>query len=684
MSIKAIYTLRETFTIIGLTGRTGSGCTRFAEIISKPPKFENNPMLRTPGEIKYNKNLANNNVVFKRKYTICYNYYKTNHKEYQTISYLSVLLLYSMHYGVHKKGKTSTNDFIDYIYDLVKENFKKSNEKFDEDYKDTAITKHEIENLNCYNPTTKKHDGNKIDYAKIIQDINSKLNFDINQTQATNLYDLFFDENSELKRFTDSIFQLFSKRDYYLGSFFVHRLGNKIRATGNPEADGNTLKENASTGNIYSIVSLLNRLIKAWKSKSQTKETHICIDSLRNSLEIMFLKERYAAFYMIAIHNEERCKERIQERIASRTINNENSIDSIVSKVIHLDEIESKVDDYKDGYFFAPDVENCIQRSDIHISNPGKEISLSNNELRQKNFYTMIEQWIKIQSLIMHPGIITPTHDERCMQIAFMSKFNSGCISRQVGAVITNKNNSICSVGWNDVPKGSVPCNLKDLNDIVNPDLIEKEDQSYSPFEINKEFKSYKDGGNFSRNTKIKFPPLIEQTKKIGLNHSYCFKNLHNKYENKDNQVHTRSLHAEENAMLQVSKYGGQGLIHGTLYTTASPCELCAKKAYQLGLKIVYIDPYPGISMQHILKNGYKQPILRMFTGIVGRAYNKLYEPLLSYKDELSILNPKNEDSNEKLKSNINQIMIDLFGKKPKQEINIIEFRKAVEYLLND
>ena len=127
MSIKAIYTLRETFTIIGLTGRTGSGCTRFAEIISKPPKFENNPMLRTPGEIKYNKNLANNNVVFKRKYTICYNYYKTNHKEYQTISYLSVLLLYSMHYGVHKKGKTSTNDFIDYIYDLVKENFKKSN-----------------------------------------------------------------------------------------------------------------------------------------------------------------------------------------------------------------------------------------------------------------------------------------------------------------------------------------------------------------------------------------------------------------------------------------------------------------------------------------------------------------------------------------------------------------------------
>src|SRR5690606_32453916 len=90
-----------------------------------------------------------------------------------------------------------------------------------------------------------------------------------------------------------------------------------------------------------------------------------------------------------------------------------------------------------------------------------------------------------------------------------------------------------------------------------------------------------------------------------GHNCPYCFKDFHNAFEGKDNQVHTRSLHAEENAMLQISKFGGQALKGGILFTTASPCELCSKKAFQLGIvKIFYIDPYPGISRQQILKAG--------------------------------------------------------------------------------
>lgn len=209
-------------------------------------------------------------------------------------------------------------------------------------------------------------------------------------------------------------------------------------------------------------------------------------------------------------------------------------------------------------------LKNCIQRSDIHIRNIGSDERNLMKTIRQSSFYTMIEQWIKIQSLILHPGLITPTHDERCMQIAFMSKFNSGCISRQVGAVITDENNSIRSVGWNDVPKGAVPCNLKNLNDIIDPTRIHKMDFSYSPFEKGESGKKYKDGGNFSTKTKENFQSVLIQTDEFGLNHSYCFKSLHNKYENKENQVHTRSLHAEENAMLQVSKYGGQPLKNGT------------------------------------------------------------------------------------------------------------------------
>ena len=103
--------------------------------------------------------------------------------------------------------------------------------------------------------------------------------------------------------------------------------------------------------------------------------------------------------------------------------------------------------------------------------------------------------------------------------------------------------------------------------------------------------------------------------------------------------MHTRSLHAEENAFLQLAKYGTTGIKGGKLFTTASCCELCAKKAYQLGIKeIYYIDSYPGISKQHILESGDNQPQMILFTGAVGRAYINLYNPFVPQKDEIESL----------------------------------------------
>ena len=93
-----------------------------------------------------------------------------------------------------------------------------------------------------------------------------------------------------------------------------------------------------------------------------------------------------------------------------------------------------------------------------------------------------------------------------------------------------------------------------------------------------------------------------------------------------------------KNAMMQMTKYGGEALLNGIIYVTASPCELCAKKLYQIGVrKIVYIDPYPGISRQHIISSGFKKPALKLFQGAYGTAYFKLYQPFMSYKDEICI-----------------------------------------------
>lgn len=123
-----------------------------------------------------------------------------------------------------------------------------------------------------------------------------------------------------------------------------------------------------------------------------------------------------------------------------------------------------------------------------------------------------------------------------------------------------------------------------------------------------------------------------------GLPLSYCFKSLHNKFEGEKNQVHTRSLHAEENAILQIARFGGEGLENGIIYVTASPCELCCKKLYQIGVrKIIFIDEYPGISRENIISIGFKRPNLKHFQGAYGATYFKLYQPIMSYKDEIEL-----------------------------------------------
>lgn len=211
------------------------------------------------------------------------------------------------------------------------------------------------------------------------------------------------------------------------------------------------------------------------------------------------------------------------------------------------------------------------------------------------------------------------------MQIAFAAKANSGCISRQVGAAITDEFNSIKAVGWNDVPAGQVPCLLRRATDLEQS----QDQEAFSDYE-NKDTKF-----RTQLSTSYKRYTLVDVG---GRSSAFCFKSEYNSITNEKNQVHTRSLHAEENAFLQIVKQGGQGISGGKLYTTASPCELCAKKAFQLGIKnIFYIDPYPGISLTHILKSGTlaSRPNIELYQGAVGTAYHKLYDPILPYKDEL-------------------------------------------------
>tara|TARA_R110002051_G_C8698191_1_gene493983 strand:- start:553 stop:1614 length:1062 start_codon:yes stop_codon:yes gene_type:complete len=348
----------------------------------------------------------------------------------------------------------------------------------------------------------------------------------------------------------------------------------------------------------------------------------------------MYFKERYSAFYMFSINSEHR---------RSFLMKKYNDDKKIVDDILNIDIIEYEGKGVSKGEFYIQDVQNCIQLSDVHFNyNPSFEFKNKDysdkEKLKEACDYYIIGQIIRYTSLILHPGLITPSAQERCMQIAYNAKSNSGCISRQVGAVVADRDFSIKAIGWNDVPSNVTPCIYRNVNSLK----LKEDVDAYTPYELDE---SHSYNSSFK-----KYYKDINENYIDGLSCSFCFKDFQNLYEKKDNQVHTRSLHAEENAMLQISKYGGQSLKNGILFTTASPCELCSKKARQLEItQIYYIDPYPGISEKHILQGGKIYPELILFVGAVGSAYHKLYNPIMSHKDELALitgLRPKQDFKN--------------------------------------
>lgn len=408
-----------------------------------------------------------------------------------------------------------------------------------------------------------------------------------------------------------------SNKESNLYTYLYQLIGNNLRSSGLP-FDSEFLPDK-----FFTLADRAKRLLKNIRkvNNDENKQTLICIDAIRNPFEATFFKDRYSAFYLLSVNTEDNFR---RSRLSNKLT--QKQIDS-------LDKTEYPKKLNNDEKFYNQNISACLEISDIHIYNP---------DTNDHKYFDLTKQLLKYIILMKHPGLITPTHEERCMRIAYNAKLNSGCLSRQVGAVVTGDDYAIKSVGWNEVPKGQVSCSLRDIKQYCK----NKDVESYSNYEI-----SNKD---FSDTIHLIYKNINYKELK-GRKYPYCFKDIYNSLMDKDNQVHTRALHAEENAFLQISKYGGVGVKGGYLFTTASPCELCAKKAYQLGIKkIYYIDPYPGISQSHILKFGKLEnsdnPKMNLFFGAIGNAYISLYTPRMSFKDELKML----EDPNiEKIINNI-------------------------------
>lgn len=580
-SIDTIYNDREQFIIIGLTGRTGSGCTTVSKILQSE-KFSDLNM-REPKTT----NFVNND---ERKYQIIHSYAEKHWYPFCRISMtdmiFSFILQHDYKFFINELKSMFSDNIVEEVEKTVEEKYGSLEMEFD------ILHKSILECLDEDGRLLRQfNDDVYNEYELLIKLPSVQTKFrDIMQTMD------FSYKNKENESVKANVF-----------TYCLQEFGNRIRHHGDITSDPIFTGEH-----MFAIARRANDFIKAvrYNNKNNNRPTFICLDAIRNPYEATYFQDRYSSFYLVAVSTDD------DERIRRLGENYDNQ------QIKALDSTEYPAKPEGDKRFTNQDIGACAQLADIYLYNP--------RENTNEKFF-ISELIIKYVTLMKHPGLVTPSNVERCMQVAYNAKLNSGCLSRQVGAVITDANYSIKAVGWNSVAEGQVPCNLRSVNNYLN----NKDKDSFSTFEI--------EDSKFSNHIYEKYGKIINCEKLNGRFCMYCFKDEYSKdIRGENNQVHTRSLHAEENAFLQIVKYGGEGIKGGNLFTSASSCVLCSKKAFQLGIKnIYYIDPYPDIANSHILSFGKDKtncPQCHLFYGAIGRAYTCLFTQRIAIKDELKCI----------------------------------------------
>jgi hypothetical protein len=315
--LSILYKLRENFTIVALTGRIGSGCNDVALQLGRG--FDGGKNFPNATELP----LTHNSY---RKYRIVYNYAKQNFTPFKRISYRDVLTLFIL--------KNGFDTFIEYLSSYpLNQSFSNSGLKVICDFRE------EIAGLEVLRT---KFDDFRNKVLKInLQDLKSKQDLKA-------LHSLFFGNN--FKKFSDDFHSILRKKSKTKGIKTLQIIANNLRKSGNSYNYHIT-----DAKNIFSIAELINDLIKAYRSQKKG-ESKIVIDPLRNPLEIMFFKQRFAAFYLIVVSRDEKAREK---QIEKRYGTDHNDIKRIAEE-------EYKI--AKGSDFYKPFVRDCIEKADIHIS----------------------------------------------------------------------------------------------------------------------------------------------------------------------------------------------------------------------------------------------------------------------------------------------------------------------------
>lgn len=282
------------------------------------------------------------------------------------------------------------------------------------------------------------------------------------------------------------------------------------------------------------------------------KKTVYIIDQLKHPSEVEFLWQVYGnLFLMIGVLT--------NYNLRKKNLKNEGIKSSEAELIIDRD----RKQDEKHGQ----QLDKTLLLSDFFIRNNQHAGHIS------KQLNRLIE-------IVHGSNGITPTQHEYAMYVAHSAGLKSACLSRQVGASITDSNGNILATGCNDVPspKGGLYTELDGEKDFrcINLEGGKCFNDSYK----NELKESIKD-------------ILIEKGKIKKVSADELVELIKSETRLKDLIEFSRSVHAEMDAITSIARNGGQSTKNGYLYTTTFPCHNCARHIVAAGIsKVFYIEPY--------------------------------------------------------------------------------------------
>jgi deoxycytidylate deaminase len=320
------------------------------------------------------------------------------------------------------------------------------------------------------------------------------------------------------------------------------------------------------------------------------------IDSIKNDKELELLRIVYRDIhYAIGVFSSMDIRRR---RLSSKQLK-EAEIDTLIER----DSNEAMPNGQK--------VRDTFTQSDFFL----RLDSYSTDELDSR-----LERFLH---LIFSTKVITPTVEETAMYQASSAAGNSACLSRQVGAALTDAGGEVLSIGWNDVPRAEGGLYTTALSDPLG-----KNDNRC--FNIGTGCWNDKEKNQIAQEL---VDSLIEEELIAESMRSEAFQKIR-KSKIKELVEFSRAVHAEMHAIITGCLHAGGKVQGGMLFVTTYPCHNCARHIIVAGIKkVYYIEPYTKslttkLHADAITENekDKEKVMILMYDGIAPSRYLQLFK----------------------------------------------------------